>query len=63
MAIFANKVWVRKPVEAKASSVEIIEETLGVKVLPDAPGVVYNQGVTRMRRSGGKSRGYCPARD
>ena len=61
MAVYASKVFVRKPVQAKANSVDLIENTLGVKVLPTKPGVVYHQGVTHYRRSGGKRGGYCPA--
>lgn len=61
MAINANQVFVPAPKQAKANSVELIESTLGVKVLPTTPGVVYRQGVTKYRRSGGKrGGGYCP---
>jgi hypothetical protein len=60
MAIFASKVFVQPPVEARAESTELIEQTLGVKVLPALPGQIRRQGITQYRRAGGRKGGYCP---
>jgi hypothetical protein len=60
VAIYADKVFAPAPKQAKANSVELIEGTLGVKVLPSRPGVVYKQGANKFRRAGGKRGGYCP---
>ncbi len=63
MAINAAKVFAPAPKQARANSVELIESTLGVKVLPTTLGVVYRQGTTKYRRSGGKRGGYFPVHD